>query len=308
VSRPPGRRPIARAVTGVTVPRDIPVNGRRAAPASTFSSACQARSLGDGTFTAELPADWTVGNLPHGGFQLALLAKVAVAAVAGAAMPDAPETLDPLAVSAQFLRPPEIGPVLLRTELRKVGRTASVVAVTLEQRGRSCVEGSVTVGKLPGEPVLWCDLPDLPVQPPEDALDVGAMPAASLVRVSRSCDVRLDAASAGFLRGRTGEPLRLRLWARPRDEPPDALFSLLAGDISMPVTVNLGRYGWSPTVQLTALVRAQPAPGWLRLEVSCRAVHGQWFDEDATVIDSTGRLVCQARQLSLMPGERQDRR
>jgi hypothetical protein len=30
-------------------------------------------------------------------------------------------------------------------------------------------------------------------------------------------------------------------------------------------------------------------------------VHGQWFDEDATVIDSAGRLVCQARQLALTP-------
>lgn len=270
-----------------------------------FSAACQTRALGDGTFTAELPADWTVGNLPHGGFQLALLAKVAVQAVAGARGPDLPETLDPLVVSAQFLRPPEIGPVLLRTDVRKLGRTVSVVAVTLEQRGRSCVEASVTVGELADEPVLWCDLPNLPAVPPEDALDVGAMPAASLVRVSRSCDVRLDPTSAGFLRGRTTDPLRLRLWARPRDEPPVPLFCLLAGDISMPVTVNLGRYGWSPTVQLTALLRARPAPGWLRIEVSCRTVHGQWFDEDATVIDSAGRLVCQARQLALIPPERQ---
>jgi hypothetical protein len=67
----------------------------------------------------------------------------------------------------------------------------------------------------------------------------------------------------------------------------------------MPVTFNLGRMGWSPTVQLTALLRSRPAPGWLRIQVDCRAVHGAWFDSDATVVDSTGRLVCQARQLAL---------
>jgi hypothetical protein len=40
------------------------------------------------------------------------------------------------------------------------------------------------------------------------------------------------------------------------------------------------------------------------VDVTCRAVHGQWFDEDATVIDSTGRLICQSRQLALTPLER----
>ena len=54
-------------------------------------------------------------------------------------------------------------------------------------------------------------------------------------------------------------------------------------------------------MQLTALVRGRPAPGWLRLEAASRTVRGMWFDEDYTVIDSAGRLVCQARQLALAP-------
>ena len=111
----------------------------------------------------------------------------------------------------------------------------------------------------------------------------------------------MDRESATFLDRRTDGPLTLKLWARPIDEQPDPYFALLAGDLSMPVTFNLGRFGWSPTVQLTALLRARPAPGWLRIHVTCQAVHGQWFDEDATVIDAAGRLVCQARQLALTP-------
>jgi hypothetical protein len=54
-------------------------------------------------------------------------------------------------------------------------------------------------------------------------------------------------------------------------------------------------------VQLTALLRGRPAPGWLRLESVCRVVRGEWFDEDYTVIDAEGRLICQARQLALAP-------
>jgi acyl-coenzyme A thioesterase PaaI-like protein len=270
----------------------------------TFSAASTTRPLGDGTFAVDLPPDWTVGNRPHGGFLVALLARAAMQVITGAAGVENPEALDPLAVSAQFLRAPEVGPALLRTEVRKLGRTASVVAVNLEQRGRSCVESTVTVGTLTDEPVSWTELPQLPAKPPLDAVDLAGVPAANVFRLTRGCEIRLDATDAGFLQGRTGDPLRLRLWVRPRGEQPDALFALLAGDVSMPVTFNLGRFGWSPTVQLTSLLRGRPAPGWLRLEVNCRAVHGQWFDEDTTVLDAAGRLVSQTRQLALLPQDR----
>lgn len=259
-----------------------------------FASASRVRSLGDGTFTAELNNAWTVGGKPHGGFLLALLARAAVAA-AGSSSPMA----DPLAVSAQFLRPPEVGPVLLRTDVRKSGRQATVVGVQLEQRGQSCVEGVVTTGRLPRERAVWSDLPNQSAEPPGNAVDLASLPMASVFRLTTSCDVRLDPNGAGFLHGHTGDPPRLRLWVRPRGEQVDPLFALVAGDISMPVTFNLGRFGWSPTVQLSALVRSRPAPGWLRVQVDCKAVHGAWFDSDATVVDATGRLVCQCRQLAL---------
>ena len=262
--------------------------------AGPFTTASRVRSLGDGTFAATLSGPWTIGGKPHGGFLVALLARAAVAA-AGSGAPVA----DPLSVSAQFLRAPEPGPVLLRTEVRKTGRQATVVAVQLEQRGQSCVEGVVTTGRLPRERAAWSDLPNQPAEPPGNALDIAALPMASVFRLAEGCDIRLDPNGAGFLHGQTNDPPRLRLWARPRGEQVDPMFALLAGDISMPVTFNLGRFGWTPTVQITALLRSRPAPGWLRIHVDCRAVHGPWFDSDATVVDSTGRLICQSRQLAL---------
>lgn len=258
----------------------------------TFTKSSAVRPLGDGTYTATLPAEWTVGPKPHGGFVLAGMTRAAVSEAGDG---------DPLAVSAQFLRAPEVGPVLIRTSVRKAGRTATVVAASLEQRGQVCVESSITVGRIPELRADYADLPSMPSSPPPGAVDLSALPSAQFYKVGAACDVRVDPASAGFLTGRTDGPLTLRLWARPHEEQPDPYFALVAGDISMPVTFNLGRVGWSPTVQLTALLRARPAPGWLRIHVTCQAVHGQWFDEDATVIDSAGRLVCQARQLALTP-------
>lgn len=257
-----------------------------------FAAATSVRPLGDGTFVANLHPEWAVGERPHGGYLLALLAR-ALGDTTG---------LAPLSVSAQFLRPPRVGPVLIRTEVLKVGKTVTSARALLEQSGRVCVDATATLGEVPEtetEPE-WSDLPDMPVNPPSTAVDLAATEARKFFALSRVCDMRLDANTADFLNGGTGEP-RLRLWVKPREAQPDLLFGLVAGDLTVPVTLNLGRFGWAPTVQLTALLRAHPANGWLRLLVDCRAVHGQWFDEDITVVDSVGRLICQARQLAIAP-------
>ncbi|WP_236789797.1 thioesterase family protein [Amycolatopsis sp. GM8] len=265
-------------------------------PAS-FDVACAVRSLGDGTLTADLRQEWSIGHHPHGGFLLSLIAKAAVAVLAEHGDPAG----EPLVVSAEFLRAPAIGPVLLRTDVRKLGRRATVVAVQLEQRGRSCVEATVTVGRLPVRRPDWSDLSPMPAEPPPRAIPLGGDTAEGVFNLAKGCDIRLDPATAGYLTGRTGDPPRLRLWARPRHTVPDPYFVLLAGDVNPPVVFNLGRFGWSPTVQLTALLRARPATGWLRVQVECRSVYDAWFDSDATVIDSAGRLVGQSRQLALAP-------
>jgi acyl-CoA thioesterase len=253
-----------------------------------FAAATSVRSLGDGSYVANLHPEWAVGERPHGGYLLALMAR---------ALGDG-TGLDPLSVSAQFLRPPRVGPVLIRTEVLKAGQTVTAARALLEQSGQTCVDATVTLGKVPESEPEWSDLPEMPVNPPPTAIDLRATEALKFYGPSRVCDMRLDPSTAEFFNGATGEP-RLRLWVKPRDAQPDLLFGLVAGDLTVPATLNLGRFGWAPTVQLTALLRTHPANGWLRLVVDCRAVHGQWFDEDIMVIDSVGRLICQARQLGI---------
>ena len=246
---------------------------------------------GDGVYAAELSPLWAAGGHTHGGYLLAIITRAALASAPAAAP-------DPLVVSAQFLRSPVPGPAVVRTATRRSGRTLTVVTATLEQDGRPCVDATVTCGVLPDDEPRWSHLPDLPAEPPADAIDIDAVPS-NPFKVASMCLMRMDAATAGFAVGRTDLPPLLRIWVQPRDEPPDPLFALVAADISPPVVFNLGNLGWAPTVQLTAILRARPAAGWLRVQAESRAVHGRWFDEDHTVIDSTGRLVCQARQLAI---------
>ena len=55
------------------------------------------------------------------------------------------------------------------------------------------------------------------------------------------------------------------------------------------------------TVELTAHVRARPAPGWLHCAFVTRFVTGGFPKEDGEIWDRTERLVVQSRQLALLP-------
>jgi Thioesterase-like superfamily len=276
---------VTAEAAGATAPTGLP-----------FRDAIGIDALGDGRYAAELGSRWTVGPKAHGGLLLVLLARAGLARVEADAPGAAP---DPLAIAADFLRAPDPGPVELRTEVLKIGRTTSVVAVRMHQEGRPVLAATLTAGRLPADEARWSELPEMPAEPPPDAGD--PVTAGRVFGLAQSCELRFDTPTFAFTRGEQAPPV-LRGWARPRGEPVDVLFALLAGDILPPTVFNVGgRFGWAPTVQLTALLRAHPAPGWLRIEARSRSVAGTWFDEDVTVVDAAGRLVAQARQLALAP-------
>jgi Thioesterase-like superfamily len=112
-------------------------------------------------------------------------------------------------------------------------------------------------------------------------------------------DLRLDPATAGWLkRDPSGVP-EMRGYFGLRDgREPDACLLAFAVDALPPVVFGLGAFGWAPTVELTWYMRAVPAPGLLRVAARARLVAGGWFDEEAEVWDSAGRLVAQSRQLA----------
>ena len=267
---------------------------RVAAP--PFRAAVAIEPLGDGRYGAELGEHWTVGPKAHGGLLMVLLVRAALARLAADAPGLAP---DPLAIAADFLRAPDPRPVTMATEVLKTGRTASVVAMRMHQDDRLMLSASVTAGRLPDAEPRWSEAREQPIEPPEEAIDPAA--GATVFGLVHTCELRFDPATMAFLRREQAPPV-LRGWARTREEPVDVLFALLAGDILPPTVFNLGGTpGWAPTVQLTALLRAHPAPGWLRVASRADVVAGSWFDEDVTVVDAAGRVVCQARQLALAP-------
>jgi hypothetical protein len=263
-----------------------------------------------GRYDADLNANWTIGPKPHGGVMIALCANAARAAYAAnaanaALAANAAQTADsgqahPVAVSANYLSAPDTGPVRLVTSIRKRGRRIGLVDVELVQGVKTCVHAVVTLGapEHDARPLFLADhlAGQMAPEPPDDVLPIGAgHPGAGINNLARGCDIRPQVVET------EGDAPVFRIWVRPKAERVDELFALMCGDISLPVPYAVGRRGWAPTVQLTAYLRALPADGWLRVVCTATEIGQDWFDEDHTVVDSSGRIVVQTRQLALVP-------
>lgn len=254
---------------------------------SSFATATAVRREDDSSYQVTLDLGWGIADRPNGGYLMALVANAGLDALG---LPHA------LAASAHFLRPPEGGPAQVQVEVMKRGRTASTVRTTLRQHGQPCLDMLVTAGALGDAPIGYDGRPRPPLPAPEDC---SARPDAPFhVALLDHVDVRLDPATVPYPRP-NGCPL-IRGWLAFRDgADADALALMLAVDAMPPTVFHLGRLGWAPTVQLSFLLRGLPAPGWLAFEAEATLLAGDWFDEQATVWDSTGRLVAQSRQLAL---------
>ena len=264
-----------------------------------------------GNWDAEIRPGWDIAGNANGGYLLATAAR-AMAATAG--RPDA------VTVTAHFLTPGKVGPVTIAARVRKSGRRFVTVAADLIARpdadrpdagDRPVLALLGTFGDLAaadagtGADPSAFELvdgapPDLP--PPEECSRVGLDDQfASAFR--QNLDVRLHPDDAAFMDGEpTGRPI-VRGWFRLRDgEPVDTFALLLAVDAFPPTAFNTRLpVAWTPTVELTAHVRARPAPGWVRCRFSTRFVTGGFLEEDGEVWDERGHLVAQSRQLALVP-------
>ena len=260
-----------------------------------------------GEFDGNLNEHWTIGPKVHGGVMIALCAKAAREAYADPAG-------HAMAVSANFLSAPDPGDVRLVTAVRKRGRRIGLVDVELIQGDRACVHAVVTLGapEHDAEPragerseassgYLFSDTSVarlMSPEPPADVLPIGpGHSAAEINHLARGCDIRPLVVEAL----EEERAPAFQIWVRPRAGVVDELFALMCGDISLPVPYAVGRRGWAPTVQLTAYLRGFPADGWLRVLCTATQIGQDWFDEDHTVVDSTGRIVVQTRQLALVP-------
>ena len=262
---------------------------------------------GDVNYHASIDPTFTIGPKVHGGTMQMLVARAALHAYdelvgSDESMPSAAD-LVPVAIASDYLAAPDPSDVDLAVTLRKRGRTVTLLTVDLAQNGRLMVSSSVTLARPDsGTPHHSAPsvLDDLPVDPQPGGISIDGSPVGEVMHLGAALDLVLDPTSFPVARGETGEPV-VRGWTRPKNAEPDVDFAVLVCDISPPVVMNLALFGWAPTVQLTTYVRRHPAPGWLRFAASSTEVGPGMFEEDHLVVDSTGTVVAQSRQLALIP-------
>jgi hypothetical protein len=208
----------------------------------------------------------------------------------------------PVATSANFLRVPRLAPAEIQVSWLKHGGTVSTARAALVQAGEVILDATVSTGTVAGDGLAWTGPP--PGFPPiEDCVDLGKWPgtdgADGTSGYAAHVQVLLDPATTGWRRGEPSGVPEMRGYFRLReDRDPDAFLLAMAVDGLPPTVFGLGVTGWSPTVELTWHMRGLPSAGPLAVATRCRHVSGGWFDEEAEVWDSAGRLVAQSRQLA----------
>jgi hypothetical protein len=119
------------------------------------------------------------------------------------------------------------------------------------------------------------------------------------VAILDQIEVRLEPGTSGFTEGRPSGRGELRGWViLPGGEDFDPTSLLYAVDSFPPATFEIEYAGWVPTLELTAYVRALPAPGPVRVLQRAQLVEDERVDETCFVWDSAGRLVAQGTQLA----------
>jgi hypothetical protein len=253
--------------------------------------------LGEGRYAADLDAGWKVGGGINGGYQLAVLGNAVRAHLA-----DKP---DPVAVTAYYLSAGEPGPAEVAVTVRRDGGRLATVAADLEQGGQTRLTVLATYADLDrfeGEVLTTAVEPELP--PREECVGRDGVPdfVLELAPMMRRFDMLFPPDQVGWVSGEPSGRGHFSAWFRMSDgREPDPVSLLMVLDALPPVTFDLGKIGWAPTLELSCHVRAKPAPGWLKVTHRTRNYAGGLFEEDCEVWDSAGRLVGQARQLALAP-------
>ena len=268
-----------------------------------YDAAIAVEQTAPGTFTASLDAGWVVGGGVNGGYLLAVIGNAVRASLDEAGHPD------PFTISAYYLSASTPGPATIRVRLLRGGRGTSTVEATLSQPDGDGEVDRITalatygdLARLQGDVLTTATPPELP--PLEECVltsDADEATKAFVPMLDRFA-MRIDPACSAAAGGRPSGQLLIQGWFRLVDERPiDPIALLTVVDTLPPVTFELGRFGWAPTLELTAHVRADPAPGWLRIRHQSRNLAQGMFEEDCEVWDSAGRLVAQSRQLALTP-------
>lgn len=272
----------------------------RSAMALSFSEATEVTLRSGGAvhdtsiWSARMAEGWDILGNANGGYMLAIAAR---------AMAEQLERPDPISVTGHFLAPGRVGPLDVEVTTIRSGRQFATARAEVRSEDGPVLSTIGTFGDLtdPGRVVQFEGAP--PELPPLQDCPTSSDSQEFQPEFMHRVALRLHPDDTGFDRGEPSGEARVRGWFEfPDAAPVDTIALMCVLDAFPPTAFNTSLpRGWVPTLELTAHVRARPAPGPLACEFTSRFVTDRFMEEDGLVWDSTGRLVGQSRQLALVP-------
>ncbi len=261
-------------------------------PLHPFGADTAVDVVGGASLAAVVTDRWNVNSgHPNGGYLLAMGTRALTVTLG---------RCDPIAVTANYLRPGVPGAATIETEVARRGRRVATGEARLRQDGREVIRviGTFADRQPRVDPTyIGGHSPRLP--PPErcvDPMSAGRLPG---VTISDQIDYRYPAMPGWRIGHPSGNP-RAAFWMRFREHrAPDLLELVCLVDAGAAAVMELGAVG-SATVQLSAYLHRVPATQWVACRITTRYMIGGFHDEDVELWDASGAIVAQARQLALV--------
>ncbi len=251
-----------------------------------FEEDTAVEKIGENHWRGYLRKGWRIGEVPNGGYVMALGAR---------ALSQALPHPHPQVVNAFYLSPTSLGPIdCLVTVLRSSKRTTHA-SVQMIQKGEPKVQLTaafvdLTVLKGPN----WSSFEADKIPAWHDC-EIGAN---SGLEFRERVDIRLASGGHVFRKGKPSGKGKIEGWLAHHDQTdPDTMALLMFADALPPPAFNIfGRVGWVPTVELTVQIRALPSSGPIQARVLTNSITHGVMEEDGTFWDAKGQLVAICRQ------------
>ena len=260
----------------------------------SFDGDTALRSVDEGTWEGAIATGWDTPRGPLGGYVMAIVLRALELAV------DDPER-SARSATMHFLRVPRVGPVTVRAQIERRGRSLTSVSGRLEQ------EGELLGLALGAWSKPW----------PGPTLDESPMPEVEPAEARRKVDREFPRDDRPPFMGRLtmqhrfGDPpftgsdrSEVGGWLGLRERRPvDARAISICADAWFPAPwPRLTELAPAPTIDLTIYFRA-PLPlddSLLLGRFRSRLVRDGFFEEDGELWAPNGTLVAQSRQLGLL--------
>jgi acyl-CoA thioesterase len=255
----------------------------------SFDADTALEPIAEGRWRGSVPASWSIGFGPNGGFMAALAARAA-------------GLLTPLPLSSltvHYLEAPGFGPIEVAAEITRQGRGAAFARITINQDDKLVVQAGAVCTQWRDDTPAWSDATPPTVPEPDECVFVDPT-RSNVAPLMANYDMRIAATDPGdrppIVTGwiRTANP-------RPADRPLLAAYT----DAFLPPAFLRAGFGHVrvPTLELTIHFRDHPPEDdypWVIGTFTSRLAVGGTIEEDGELWSADGRLLAMSRQLSLI--------